>query len=115
MPTLINLFRRGKKEDKVEASSQTFLKAMPLRELADLEVIKSEVQSGNIIILKITPLASKSVEDVKKAISELCTFVESIGGDIARLGEERVVVCPPHVKIWRAGPPLPSEPVPTAI
>jgi len=115
LPTLINLFRRGRKEDKVESSSQTFLKAMPLRDLTDLEVIKSEVQSGNIVILKITPLASKSVEDVKKAVSELCAFVESIGGDIARLGEERVVVCPPHVKIWRAGSPLPSEPVPTAI
>jgi hypothetical protein len=28
-------------------------------------------------------------------------FAESIGGDIARLGEERIVICPANVKIWR--------------
>jgi len=49
----------------------------------------------------VTPLADKSIEDVKRAVNELCEFVESIGGDIARLGEERIVICPSHVKIWR--------------
>jgi SepF-like predicted cell division protein (DUF552 family) len=43
----------------------------------------------------------KSIDDVKKAVDELCRFTESIGGDIARLGEERIVVCPPNIKIWR--------------
>ncbi|MEM2254498.1 MAG: cell division protein SepF, partial [Candidatus Bathyarchaeia archaeon] len=65
-------------------------------------------------ILRITPLANKSIEDVKKAVNELCEFVESLGGDIARLGEERVVVCPPNVKIWREKTPVTSEPISTA-
>jgi SepF-like predicted cell division protein (DUF552 family) len=85
----------------VNQDVKTFLKAMPLRDLSDLETVKNEVRSGNIMILRITPLASKSVEDVKRAVNELCEFVESLGGDIARLGEERVVVCPPNIKIWR--------------
>jgi len=97
-----------------ESAAKTYLKAMPLRDLADLENIKAEVRSGNILILKITPLANKSIQDVSKAVNELYDFAESIGGDIARLGEERIVVCPPKIRIWREKPPAQNEPLPTA-
>ncbi len=96
--------------------SKTYLKAMPLRELSDLENIKTEVKNGNIIILRVTPLASKSIENVKTAVNDLYQFAESIGGDIARLGEERVVICPKTIRIWREKSPVPvsSEPLPTS-
>jgi uncharacterized protein len=97
-----------------EAANKTYLKAMPLRDLSDLESIKNEVQNGNILILRITPLANKSVEDVKQAVNELYEFAESISGDIARLGEERVVICPPKIRIWREKTPAQNEPLPTA-
>ena len=93
-------------------SAKTFLKAMPLRDLSMLEKLKNEVRSGNILIVKVTPLADKSIEDVKRAVNELCAFAESIGGDIARLGEERIVICPSHVKIWREKTPSTGEPNP---
>jgi len=66
--------------------------------------------------LRVTPLASKSIEDVKSAVNELYEFAESTGGDIARLGEERVVLCPKSIRIWREKTPTPvsNEPVPTA-
>ena len=119
MPGLGGILRKPKKEVKeVEVKStgsgKTYLKAMPLRDLSDLDNIKTEVKSGNILILRITPLASKSIDDVKQAINELCEFAESISGDIARLGEERVVVCPENVRVWREKTPVSSEPVPTA-
>lgn len=103
-------------EQKQEAPSKTYLKAMPLRELSDLENIKNEVKNGNIIILRVTPLASKNIEDVKSAVNELFQFAESTGGDIARLGEERVVICPKTIRIWREKSPAPvsSEPLPTS-
>ena len=106
-------------EQKTEAPiapSKTYLKAMPLRELSDLENIKNEIKNGNIIILRVTPLASKSIEDVKTAVNDLYQFAESIGGDIARLGEERVVICPKTIRIWREKSPAPvsSEPLPTS-
>jgi SepF-like predicted cell division protein (DUF552 family) len=84
-----------------KTQNKAYLKAMPLRNLADVEVIKHELKLGNIIILKITPLARKSVEDVRVAVNELSAFTQSIGGDIARLGEERVVIVPNSVRIWR--------------
>ncbi|HVP27411.1 MAG TPA: cell division protein SepF [Candidatus Bathyarchaeia archaeon] len=118
MPGLGGILRKSKKEEKTseanDASEKTYLKAMPLRELSDLENVKNEVKTGNILILRITPLADKSIEDVKRAVNELCEFAESVGGDIARLGEERVVICPPNVKIWREKTPVSNEPIPTA-
>ena len=126
MPAM-GLFRKPKKDEeekpaepaeapaKDDAAVKTYLKAMPLRDLADLEEIKSEVKSGNVLILRITPLASKNIEDVKKAVNELYEFAESIGGDIARLGEERIVICPQNIRIWREKRQQVSEkPLPTA-
>jgi SepF-like predicted cell division protein (DUF552 family) len=123
LPTL-GLFRKSKKEEDEkpagpppeakEVLEKAYLKAMPLRDLSDLENIKTEVKNGNILILRITPLANKSVEDVKQAVNELYEFAESIGGDIARLGEERVVICPEKIRIWREKAPVSNEPLPTA-
>ena len=78
-----------------------YIKARVLQSLEDLDSVKDEVNAGNIIIIRLGPLAEKSTDDVKKAVSELCDFTQQIGGDIARLGEERVVVTPPFVGIWR--------------
>jgi SepF-like predicted cell division protein (DUF552 family) len=102
--------------ESAEALSKTYLKAMPLRELSDIENVKTEVSDGNIIILKVTPLAQKSIEDVKTAVNDLYQFAENTGGDIARLGEERIVICPKTVRIWREKSPKPAanEPLPTA-
>lgn len=130
MPHL-GIFRKPKKEDESlmeekpeaepstsgenkEETQKTYLKAMPLKDLADLEAIKAEINNGNILILRITPLASKSLEDVKKAVNDLYEFAESINGDIARLGEERIVLCPPKIRIWREKTPVKNESVPTA-
>ena len=73
------------KQEAVEPSSKTYLKAMPLKELSDIENVKNEVKNGNIIILRVTPLATKSIEEVKNAVNQLYEFAESSGGDIARL------------------------------
>jgi SepF-like predicted cell division protein (DUF552 family) len=118
LPGLGGILRKPRKEERgaevKSDSGKTYLKAIPLRDLSDLDNVKNEVKSGNILIIRITPLASKSVDDVKRAVNELSEFVESVGGDIARLGEERVVVCPPNVRIWREKTPISNEPIPTA-
>lgn len=82
-----------------------YVKAFPLREPLDVPRIKAEIIEGNILIVKISPIAKRSVEETKSAISELVEFVKSIQGDIARLGEERIVMTPPTVKVWRGREP----------
>lgn len=96
----------------LEASSiqqQTvYVKAVALRELADVTKIQSEVELGNILIVRITPLAKKNVEDTKKAINQLCDYVKEVKGDIARLGEERIVITPSTIRIWRSEHSIPK-------
>lgn len=80
-----------------------YLKAIPLSDLSDVGKIKSEVEIGNVVICYLRPLADKDIGLVTRAVSELATFVRDSAGDIAKLGEERVIVTPPSVRIWREG------------
>ena len=101
-------------QSSVSPPSKVYLKALPLRDLEDVDLIKREVKAGNILILRVSPLAKKSIEDVKRAVSELCEFTQTVGGDIARLGEERVVITPAFIRIWREKTAAPKEALPTA-
>lgn len=101
-------------QEKEGFMDKAYLKAIPLRSLSDVDVVKQEVSSGNILILKISPLAAKSIDDAKRAVNELCEFTQTVGGDIARLGEERVVVTPSSVRIWREKKTIPTGEMPTA-
>ncbi|RLI10204.1 cell division protein SepF [Candidatus Bathyarchaeota archaeon] len=91
----------GRKGTEAEAPGDTYIKAIPLRAYEDVDVIKSEVRAGNIVITNVAPLAKHNIEDVKRAINELNEYAALISGDIARLGEERVILTPKTVKIWR--------------
>jgi hypothetical protein len=93
---------------------KVYLKALPLRDLEDVEMIKQEVKSGNVLILKVSPLAKKSIDDVKTAVGQLMEFTQSVGGDIARLGEERVVITPAFIRIWREKATATGGALPTA-
>jgi len=90
----------GQDEAKTKAPS-IYVKAILLKERSDVAKIKGEIEGGNVLIVKITPLAMKNIEEVKNIIDELKDYVESVKGDIARLGEERIVVTPAPIKIWR--------------
>jgi uncharacterized protein len=78
-----------------------YLKAITLKNISEVSEIKKDAKKEMIIILRVTPLAHKDVEQLRKAIDDLYKYVQSSGGDIARLGEERVVITPPSVKIWK--------------
>jgi hypothetical protein len=88
-----------------EKENDIFLKALQLRSADDIPKIQEDVAKRMIVILRVTPLAQKSVEELKAAVEQLYEFATSIGGDIARLGEERVVITPPGVRIWRGSLP----------
>ncbi|MDG6997591.1 MAG: cell division protein SepF [Nitrososphaerota archaeon] len=81
------------------------MKAFPLKNPEEIARIKEDVKNKTIVILKITPLAQRSVEELKTTIEQLTEFTIAFGGDIARLGEERIVITPPGVKIWRGEKP----------
>lgn len=88
-------------KDPINKNKQMYLKAIQLKNIDQIPDIKNEISQNMIIILRITPLAQKNVRDLKNAVEELYSYVSTIGGDIARLGDERVVLTPPGVKVWR--------------
>ena len=81
--------------------SPTYLKAITIRDPSDIHTIKEDIKKNMILILRVTPLAQKDVEKLRKVVEELYTIAKNSNADIARLGEERIIVTPPGVKIWK--------------
>ena len=79
----------------------TYLKAITIRDPSDLHTIKEDIKKEMILILRVTPLAQKDVDKLRKVVEELYTIAKNANADIARLGEERIIVTPPGVKIWK--------------
>jgi uncharacterized protein len=77
-----------------------YLKTFTLRN-KDISEIKSDIQKQMILIIRITPLAQKDIDELRVVIEDLYKSVNSLGGDISRLGEERIIITPPNVKIWQ--------------
>ena len=78
-----------------------YLKAITPRDRSDITVVKEDIKKHMILIIRVTPLAQKDLEELRKVVDDLYSYTQSAGGDIARLGEERIVITPPGVKIWR--------------
>ncbi len=82
--------------------SPTYLKAITLRDYNDVHSVKDDIKKGMILVLRVTPLAQKNVDELRKAVEEIYSIAKNADADIARLGEERIIVTPAGVKIWRA-------------
>jgi uncharacterized protein len=81
--------------------SPVYLKALTLRDMSDISIVKEDIKKHMILIIRVTPLAQRDLEELRKVVEDLYSYTQSAGGDIARLGEERIVITPPGVKIWR--------------
>jgi SepF-like predicted cell division protein (DUF552 family) len=81
--------------------SPTYLKAITIRDPSDIHSIKEDMKKNMILILRVTPLAQKDVDQLRKLVEELYSLAKNHDADIARLGEERIIVTPPGVKIWK--------------
>ena len=75
-------------------SSPTYLKALTIRDPSDIHEIKKDIKKGMILILRVTPLAQKNVEKLRKVVEELYVIARDSNSDIARLGEERIIITP---------------------
>jgi hypothetical protein len=81
--------------------SPTYLKAITIRDSSDIHTITEDIKKGMVLILRVTPLARKDVKKLRKVVEELYVIARDSNADIARLGEERIIVTPPNVKIWK--------------
>ena len=81
--------------------SPIYLKAITIRDSSDIHTINEDIKKGMVLILRVTPLAQKDVKKLRKMVEELYVIARDSNADIARLGEERIIVTPPNVKIWK--------------
>jgi SepF-like predicted cell division protein (DUF552 family) len=80
----------------------TYLKAITLRDTSDVHSVKEDIKKNMILVLRVTPLAQKNVDELRKVVEEIYVIAKTHDADIARLGEERIIITPPGVKIWKA-------------
>lgn len=82
-------------------TKQVYIKSTVLNSLEELENIVAELESGNIVIIRLTPLFDVDLDDVRRAVKKLKKVAQKIDGDIASLGEDRIIVTPSNIKVWR--------------
>ncbi|RZN38048.1 MAG: DUF552 domain-containing protein [Methanophagales archaeon ANME-1-THS] len=89
-------------EDLREEVVKMYIKTAELTDLYDIRELKKEIYAGNILILDISlPLAKEGEKLVEKAIKDLKMAALDVGGDIAGLRDDQVIVAPKGVKIER--------------
>ena len=79
-----------------------YITSYSLRGEEDVKKVKEDIRNNFIVILRITPLLEKGRDITIKVINQIYEYVVSMGGDVARLGEDRIVLTPPGVRIWRS-------------
>ena len=82
-------------------ASPIYLKAITVRDFSDIEMIKKDIKDGMILIIRVGPMAQKDVGQLRKLVEELYAVTKTEDADIARLGDERIIVTPTNVQIWK--------------
>ena len=78
-----------------------YLKAVTVRDYSDIDMIKKDIKMGMILIVRVGPMAQKNLDELRRLVEDLYTTARQEDADIARLGEERILVTPVGVQIWK--------------
>ncbi len=87
-------------EELKEEGVKMYIKTAELTGLYDIPELKREIYAGNILILDIS-LARQDKVLVEKAIKDLKMAAFDVGGDIAGISDDQVIVTPMGIKIER--------------
>ena len=74
--------------DIMHEPADHYIKPVALVQHTDLELIKKELSSNNIVLMNITEM-EKRPNTLKSAIDDLKVFVDKMNGDIARIRREQ--------------------------
>ena len=78
-----------------------YLKAFTVHDYTDIEIIKKDIKKGMILIIRVGYMAQKDIPNLRKLINELYDIAKAENGELARLGDERIVATPKGVQIWK--------------
>jgi len=83
-----------------EKDARMYIKTAELTGLYDIPDLKKEIYAGNILVLDIS-MARQDQVVMEKAIKDLKSAAYDVGGDIAGLSDNQVIVAPVGIKIER--------------
>lgn len=84
--------------DVMHEPADHYIKPVALMQQTDIELIKKELSSSNIILMNIAEMA-KRPNTLKGVIDDLKVFVDKMNGDIARIDEDKILLTPGRIKI----------------
>jgi SepF-like predicted cell division protein (DUF552 family) len=76
---------------------------MDLQGLSDIQLVSGELERGNIVIMYIGRLQYGQSRELRRVVDQLRGVCRSMGGDIAQLGQDYIVITPSFVKIYKKG------------
>ncbi|MDF2954915.1 MAG: putative archaeal cell division protein [Candidatus Alkanophagales archaeon MCA70_species_2] len=83
-----------------EEEARSYVKAVELTSLNEMPELKKEIYKGNILILDISLIKQDKIT-VERAIKDLKRVVADVGGDIAGLDDDKIIVTPTGIRIER--------------
>jgi SepF-like predicted cell division protein (DUF552 family) len=84
--------------------SAHFLRVLQLNDFTDVEGVLDHLRDrNNVLILKVKPSLVAEKMELKRALKRIQRTTSAIGGDIAGIKEDIIVITPPSVRIARAG------------
>ena len=86
-------------DDTLYDNADAYVKPMNLNRAEDVDLVLNEARAGNVLLLNIGDLGKRNATKLKELIGQVKSGVEGIDGDIARVGQDRVLVTPSRVKI----------------
>lgn len=78
-----------------------YLKAFTVHDYSDIEIIEKDMKKGMILIIRVGYMAQNDIPNLRKLVNEMYKIAKAENGELARLGDERIVATPKGVQIWK--------------
>ena len=98
---------------KEHLEGKNFIRVVNMNEYTDVDVVLNYLRDrNNIVIIKVKPRLLQEKMEFKRALKRIQRTAAAIGGDIAGIKEDVIIITPPDVSIWRGAHPEVSASAP---
>lgn len=85
-----------------QAESSQFVRVVTLNDFADVEGILEYLRDrNNIVIMKVKPRLVQEKMELKRALKRIQRTTQAVGGDLAGIREDIILITPPSISISR--------------
>ena len=98
---------------KEHGEGKGFIRVVNLNDYADVDLVLNYLRDrNNIVILKVKPRLLQEKMELKRALKRIQRTAAAVGGDMAGIKEDVIIITPPDISIWRGEhPQVSAEPM----